>query len=324
MPDPVASAPVRSLSSTRAFGAMDWAMFVSMAGIWGSSFLFIAIGLESISPGLVTLLRVGLGALTLAVLPGPPMAVDPADRIKVVALSVLWVAIPFTLFPIAEQHINSAVTGLLNGAMPIFTALFGVLFFSTRTSGAQLAGVGVGFIGVIAISAPSAGEGGTQAWGVALVVVATMCYGIAINLAAPLQAKDGLRPLVGPMLALATLWTLTYGLWGLPSSGFTIRPALAVAVLGIVGTGLAFLIMGSLVGRVGATRASFITYLIPVVALVLGVVFQGDQVEALAVIGVVLVIGGALMASRSETPGTTPPATPTSTTVDTAGTEEAS
>ena len=308
MTTPTASPPARSPSSGLAFGVVDWAMFVAMAGIWGSSFLFIAIGLETLSPGLITLLRVGLGALTLAVLPGPRIKVATGDRMRVVALSVLWVAVPFTLFPIAEQHINSAVTGLLNGAMPIFTALFGVLFFATRTSGAQLAGVGVGFVGVIAISAPSAGEGGTKAWGVALVIIATMCYGVAINIAAPLQAKYGSRPLMARMLALATLWTMPYGLWGLPSSNFALRPALAVAVLGIVGTGLAFLIMGSLVGRVGATRASFITYLIPVVALVLGVVFQGDHVEALAVAGVALVIGGAVMASRSEAarPGTPP------------------
>jgi len=103
------------------------------------------------------------------------------------------------------------------------------------------------------------------------------------------------------MLALATLWTLPFGLVGLPSSDVAVVPALSIAVLGLVGTGLAFLIMGTLVGRVGSTRASFITYLIPVVALGLGVVVQGDHVDALAVGGVVLVIGGALLAGRAET-----------------------
>ena len=96
-----------------AFTPADWALFCGIAGIWGASFLFIAIGLESLSPGLITLLRVGLGALALNLLPGTRIQVDPADRRRVVALSVLWVGIPFTLFPIAEQHINSAVTGLL-------------------------------------------------------------------------------------------------------------------------------------------------------------------------------------------------------------------
>ena len=73
---------------------------------------------------------------------------------------------------------------------------------------------------------------------------------------------------------------------------------MAVAVLGVLGTGIAFALMGTLVGRVGSTRASFITYLIPVVALVLGVVFRGDEVFALELVGVVFVIGGALLASR--------------------------
>ena len=294
-----------------AFAPVDWALFAGIAGIWGASFLFIAIGLEAFSPGVVTLLRVGLGALTLNLLPGPRIRVDPADRLRVVALSVLWVGIPFTLFPIAEQHITSAVTGLLNGAMPLFTALFAALFFGTRTSGVQLAGVGVGFLGVVAISIPSAGEGSSEAWGVALVVLATVCYGLAINIAAPLQARYGSRPLMARMLLLATLWTLPYGLVGIPSSSLALAPVAAVAVLGLVGTGVAFLIMGTLVGRVGSTRASFITYLIPVVALVLGVVVQDEEVAPLALLGVVLVIGGALLASRAERPRPAPPGAPT-------------
>ena len=302
--------PNASPSTTgHAFTPVDWALFASIAAIWGASFLFIAIGLESLSPGMATLLRVGLGALILNVLPGPRMRVDPDDRLRLVALSVLWVGIPFTLFPIAEQHINSAVTGLLNGAMPIWTALFGALFFADRTNGLQLAGVATGFLGVAAISIPSAGEGSSEAWGVARVVLATVCYGLAIHIAAPLQARYGSRPLMARMLLLATLWTLPYGLSGLSSSSVEFAPLLAVSVLGLVGTGLAFLIMGSLVGRVGSTRSSFITYLIPVVALVLGVVFQDDHVEPLALLGVALVIGGALMASRQVRP-TVRPSTP--------------
>ena len=167
----------------------------------------------------------------------------------------------------------------------------------------------LGFAGVVAISIPSAGEGSSEAWGVALVLLATLCYGLAINIAAPLQARYGSRPLMARMLALATLWTLPYGLVGVPSSSLALAPLLAVAVLGAVGTGLAFLIMGTLVGRVGSTRASFITYLIPVVALVLGVVVQDDHVAALALVGVALVIGGALLASRAVRPAA-PPATP--------------
>lgn len=297
-----AASPALPATSTgsAAFTPSDWAVFTAIAGIWGASFLFIAIGLESLEPGVVTLLRVGLGAATLRLLPGGRIHIAGEDRLRMLAVSVLWVGIPFTLFPLAEQRINSAVTGLLNGATPMFTALFAALLFGRRTTGAQLLGVGVGFAGVLLISAPSLGEGATQATGVALVVLATLCYGVATNLVVPLQVRYGSRAVMGRMLALATLWTLPFGLAGLPGSHVEVAPLVAVGVLGIVGTGVAFLLMGSLVGRVGATRATFITYLIPVVALVLGVVFQDDHVEAPALVGVVLVVAGAVLASRRE------------------------
>jgi drug/metabolite transporter (DMT)-like permease len=217
-----------------------------------------------------------------------------------VALSIIWVGIPFTLFPLAEQHINSAVTGLLNGAVPMFTAIFGVLFFGRRTTGPQLLGLGVGLVGVVLISLPSLSEGSSQALGVALVLLATLCYGLATNLSAPLQARYGSRKVMARMLALATIWTLPFGLLSLPGSDVELAPLLAVLVLGVVGTGVAYLLMGTLVGRVGPTRASFITYLIPVVSLVLGVVFRDDDVAAIAIGGVGLVITGAALASQRE------------------------
>jgi drug/metabolite transporter (DMT)-like permease len=294
-----ASAPTGSTSSA-AFTPRDWSIFTSIALIWGASFLFIAIGLESLEPGVITLLRVGLGAVTLALLPGSGMRLRPEDRVPMVALSVIWVGIPFTLFPIAEQHINSAVTGLLNGAVPMFTAMFGLLFFGRRTTGPQLLGLGVGLVGVALISLPSLKEGSSEALGVGLVLLATLCYGLATNLAPPLQARYGARKVMARMLALATIWTLPFGLVSLPGSSIELAPLLAVAVLGVVGTGIAYLLMGTLVGRVGPTRASFITYLIPVVSLVLGVVFRDDVVAALAVAGVVLVVAGAVLASRRE------------------------
>ena len=133
-----------------------------------------------------------------------------------------------------------------------------------------------------------------------LVLGATVCYGFAINLAPPLQQRYGSLPLMSRMLALATVWTLPYGLWDIGDATLEAGPLVAVLVLGVFGTGIAFAIMGSLVGRVGSTRASFITYLIPVVALALGVTFRDDTVAPLAIIGIVLVIGGALRASRAR------------------------
>ncbi len=296
MPVPLAA----EARTSDAFTPTDWIVFASIAAIWGASFLFIAVGLESMQPGVVTLLRVGLGALILNVIPGGRIHIDPVDRGRMLAVSIVWVGIPFTLFPLAEQHINSAITGLLNGATPMFVALFAALFFGRRTTGPQLLGVSVGFAGIVLISAPSLGEGSTQAIGVGLVLLATLCYGLATNLVVPLQRRYGSRAVMGRMLALATIWTLPFGLASLRGTRLELAPILAVAVLGLVGTGGAFLLMGSLVGRVGATRASFITYLIPVVALALGIVFQDDHVSVPALAGVVLVVTGAVLASRRE------------------------
>lgn len=287
-------------TNRQSFSAGDWGLFWSISIIWGASFLLMDIGLEAFRPGLVTLLRVGLGAAILWLFPATRVAVQPEDWARLIALSVIWVAVPFTLFPIAQQWINSALAGMLNGAMPIFAAAISSLLLRRLPRGAQLIGVVVGFFGIIAIASPSLGEGSTEALGVILVLIATVCYGVAITIATPIQQRYGSLPVMGRMLALATIWTAPFGLCDALDSTWQWDSFVAVAVAGVVGTGLAFVIMGSLAGRVGSTRASFITYLIPVVALVLGVIFRGDVVTIISVVGVALVIAGALLASRRE------------------------
>ena len=282
------------------FTRTDWSVFLTVAAIWGSSFLFIDIGLDSLPPGVITLMRVGLGALALAILmiPRQSISIAPGDRARIVILSVVWVAVPFTLFPIAEQHISSSVAGLLNAGTPIFAAVFAAVIWRQQTRGAQLLGIAVGFVGVVLVSLPSIGDGSSEAKGVALVVFATVCYGLAVTLAAPMQQRYGSLDLMAKVLALATLWTAPYGLWQIGDASWEAGPVVAVVALGVVGTAIAFALMGSLVGRVGSTRASFITYLIPVVALALGVTFRGDEVAPIELVGIVLVIAGALFASR--------------------------
>ena len=302
--DEAVPAPDRDLAVPRsdrdAFALLDWGLFVAVSGIWGASFLFIAIGLDHFHPGLVTFARVGLGAGALVLLPGARTTIDRDDWPRMLAVSVVWVGIPFTLFPLAEEHINSAVTGLLNGATPMFAALVAALFFDRAPRGPQRWGLAVGFAGIALVSLGTAAEGGTAFVGVLMVLAATACYGVATNLTGTIQQKYGSVAVMSKVLALATLWTAPFGLWGLSRSGFGWGAATAVGALGVVGTGLAFALMATLVGRVGGPRASFITYLIPVVSLVLGALFRADRVSAWALLGVVLVIGGALLASRRE------------------------
>jgi drug/metabolite transporter (DMT)-like permease len=287
-------------ANRHAFTPADWARFVSIGVIWGSSFLFIAEALGAFEPGLITWLRVAMGAATLFLFRGARTRIAHEDLPRVFALSFLWVAIPFTLFPLAQQHVTSAVAGMLNGGVPLVAATIGAVMLRALPGRMQLAGLVLGFTGILLISLPELGEGSSGALGVAMIVVADLCYGLSIVISAPLQQRYGALPVMARMLALATLWTAPFGLLSIPGSSFSWEALGSVAVLGIVGTGLAFVLMGSLVANVGSTRASFVTYLIPVVATILGIVVRDEHVAIVAIAGVALVIVGALLASRKE------------------------
>lgn len=288
-------------TSRHAFTAADWARFLSIGLIWGSSFLFIAEALTAFEPGLITWLRVCLGAGTLWLFPGARRPIDRQDLPRVVALSLLWVAIPFTLFPLAQQHVSSAIAGMLNGAVPLVAAAFSAVLLRAMPGGMQLGGLAVGFTGIVLISMPELGDGSSGAVGVAMIVLADLCYGLSIAIAAPVQQRYGALPVMARMLAFAAVWTAPFGLASIAGSSFSWKALAAVAALGVLGTGLAFVLMGSLVAHVGPTRGSFATYLIPVVATILGVVVLDEVVAVAAVIGVALVIIGAILASRRET-----------------------
>ena len=283
------------------FTPLDWGLFAGIGLIWGSSFLFIEIGLRVFEPGLITWMRVALGAAVLWLVPAARVPIAREDRARLLAISMLWVAIPFTLFPLAQQWITSGLTGLLNGSLPIFATAIGSLMLRRWPGRPQAIGLVVGFAGVAAIAAPSLFEGSNEALGVVLILVAVICYGLAINIAAPLTQRYGSLPAMARMLALGAIWTAPLGVVGLAGSSFAWGPFLAIVTLGVLGTGLAFVLMGRLVARVGSSRASFATYLIPVVAVILGAMFLDESVHALSLVGIGLVIAGALLASRRDT-----------------------
>ncbi len=284
-----------------AFSAKDWSLFLGLSAIWGASFLFMAIGLDSFHPGLVTLLRVGFGASFMLAVPRARKTRIPRNEWPALAtLGVIWIAIPMTLFPIAQQWIDSGVAGMLNGATPILTAVVAAILLRQLPRSRQVAGLLIGFAGIVAIALPSAGSGSTAAIGVILVITATVCYAFASNIVAPLQQKYGSLALMARMQWIGAVLVLPYGLYGATASTFSWPSLLATMAVGILGTGLAFVLMSSLIGSVGPTRATFITYVIPVVALVLGVVFRNEVVSPIAVVGIGLVISGALLASRRE------------------------
>lgn len=286
-------------SESAPFQAFDVGLLVTAAGIWGSSFLLMAIGLDAFHPGLVTLLRVGFGLVTLWLFPSARRPVPREAWGKIALLGVVWLGFPLTMFPLAQQWIDSSITGMLNAGMPIMTVVVAAIAFGTPTNGMKLTGIVVGLVGIGFIGIPTAQAGNTNAVGVALILLAVMSYGFAANLAGPLQREYGSVAVVARALLSATVFVLPFGLYGATDSGFGWGPLLACVVLGAGGTGIAYVAGATLSGRVGAVRMSVITYLIPVVSAVLGVVFRDEIIGSLAIIGTLIVLVGAFLTTRN-------------------------
>jgi drug/metabolite transporter (DMT)-like permease len=283
-----------------AFGPREWGLLAAIAGMWGSSFIFIAIGLEAFEPGLITLLRIALGAGALALIPRARQPLAREDWGRVVLLGLVWMAIPLTLFPIAQQWIDSALTGMLNGAMPLFSGLIASLLLR-RAPGVRLAaGLAIGFGGVLLISWPAASGASATALGAGLVLFATVLYGLAANIAVPLQQKHGSLPVVFRAQLVALIAVLPFGLASIPGSRFDVESALSMVSLGVLSTGVAFIAMAVLVGRAGAARGAVAIYFVPVVATILGVTFLEETVEPIQIAGMLLVLTGAYLTSRRE------------------------
>lgn len=280
--------------------ARDWLALAAPGVIWGSSFFFIAEGLETLQPGLITPLRILLGWVTLAAFPAARAPIPRADRGLVAVLGVVWLAVPLSLFPFAEQHVSSSVTGMLNGATPLFVATVASFLARRPPPRHQVVGLLVGFAGVVLLALPTLGSGSSSGFGIALVVAALCCYGVALNLAVPLQQRHGALPVIWRAQAVALVLTAPMGLGALGDSTFTWQAAGAMVALGALGTGAAYVLAATNAGRLGSTRASVTTYLIPVVALILGVIIRHEQVAVLAVAGSGVALAGAYLTNRSR------------------------
>ena len=147
---------------------LDWLLLATAAGVWGSSFLFMDVALRVEDPGLVAWLRPAFGLCFLACLPSARRPVDRADLPRLAALGLLWMAIPLSLFPLAQTWIDSSIAGMMNSGMPVATLIAGSLLFGASTHRVQVAGVVVGVVGIALVGQPSAALGETGALGVVL------------------------------------------------------------------------------------------------------------------------------------------------------------
>ncbi len=287
-------------SRSQAFGSVDWGLFGFCGLVWGASFYFIAVGVDHFAPAVVAALRLLLGSAVLAAAPSSrrPVAREDVPRLWFVAL--VWMAIPFLLFPLAEQWVASSVAGMINAGVPVFAAAVAAILLRRLPGRRQSVGLLLGLVGVVIVTLPSAGQGSSSALGVALLVVAVALYGLAVNLAVPLQQKYGGLTVTLRLQLAALVMVSPLAIWGLFDSSWAWSSFLAVAALGVAGTGLALFAMTTLVGRVGATRGSTTTYTFPIVAIILGVLFRDEDLHLIAIAGTLLVLAGAWTASRAE------------------------
>jgi drug/metabolite transporter (DMT)-like permease len=278
----------------------DWLLLTVPGLIWGASFLFIAEGLQAVGPNGLTFTRILVGFLTLGLAPSARGPVAREDRARIALLGVIWLALPLSMFPLAEQRVSSALTGMLNGANPLAVAIVAAAFSRRLPRRDVLVGLAVGLAGAILVALPSLRIGGSSLDGVLLALVGVTCYGFALNIARPLQLKYGALPVIWRAQAWGLLLTAPLGLPELLRAHWSAGPLLSVLALGALGTGLAYVLLAVAAGRMGATRAAATTFLIPVVALALGALVRGEHVAGLSILGGAVCVAGAWLMRRAQ------------------------
>lgn len=268
--------------------------------IWGASYLFIAEGLEATSPAGVAFGRFAIGSIVLAAIPAARKPIDRNDRLRVALLGVLWFAFPMMMFPIAEQYVSTALTGMLSAATPLFTAIVAAAMMGVVPSRRVVIALFVGTFGTVLIAVPSIGEGSNSLTGVLLILAALLSYGFAINLARPLQQRNGGPPVILRALVLALVVTAPFGAIPAASGDWTLGPLLAMLALGGLGTGIANVMVATAAGRGGATRASSMAFIMPTVSLILGVAIRDERVALLSILGGAVCVGGAWLLANAR------------------------
>src|SRR5437868_2314950 len=271
-------------------------MLLALAAIWGASFMFIKIAVRELSPATLIVGRLGLAALTLALL--VPFAVGTRETLRqlrenagwLIAVALVNTAIPFWLLSWGETRIDSGLASIIQAAVPIFNALIAFAAFrEARVTGARLVGVAVGFVGVaLLVGAQPQGK----VLGALAVVGMAFCYGVGGLLAG--RHLSAVPPIVVAFAATAisTLAALPAAVVQAPSQVPNWKVIGAVVALGVPGTAIAYLLFFGLITGAGAAYASLVTYLIPPLALGYGAIFLGERFGATAFGGLALILGG--------------------------------
>lgn len=276
----------------------NWVLFALLGGIWGSSFMFIKIGDQSLSPLTLVTLRLLFGSIFLAGALrafGASLPRDPQVLRRLALIAVFNIVVPFTLITWGERSIDSGVAAILNATMPLFTIVVAALALPEEPITVnRLAGLVVGFGGVVLLVSRSLGSSGSLFAGELAVALAALSYASAtvyvrlhLRGVPPVSAAAGQVGIALPIAAVLAIttehpWTLAPH----PDALF------AVVWLGILGSGAAYLISFRLIAHWDATRMSLVTYLFPAVGVALGTTFLGERVGWQEIAGGLLVVAG--------------------------------
>ena len=300
---------------------VPWQLKLStLALIWGSSFLLMKVGLDDLHPVQIVTLRIVLAAVTLVLLLRLSGGRLPRGRrvwAHLFVCSLFLTVLPFTGFVTGELYVSSALAGIGNATTPIATVLCALAILpSERLTTRKVLAVGVGFVGVLVIAEPWNLTGRPDPLGFALVVLAATSYGVGWTYNRRTLAGGDLGGLAQPTALLlcgtVAVVPVVVGWWLLGAGGRSAPWALApqdtasdayplwlslaaIAALGIVGTGLAYILQYDVVRAAGTVVGSTVTYLIPVVSVLLSVLVLGERLGAAQLVGFAIVLGAALL-----------------------------
>ena len=270
------------------------------SSIWGSSFLMIKYSLEELNPSDIAIYRILIGALFINIFVRAREDIVKTDNIKIFIISFFWMALPFYMFGIAEQTITSSLAGLINGSTPIFVAFIAVVFYKLKVTKLQVLYIFTGFIGVGLISLSEGINDLSFDIGFLYALIASVSYGIAVNMVEPLIKKYDSLIVIKMVIRYALLISLM--MLG-PSASFklpTVEVSLVpMLILGIGGTGIAFLTYYKLLESVGRISSSFIVYMIPIFSIFFGYQFLNEITNSIQFVGIGVILSSAFLYSRT-------------------------
>jgi drug/metabolite transporter (DMT)-like permease len=279
--------------------------YLILGFVWGCSFIFIKLGLEFLTPFGVAFVRCALGALTLLLIAkwrGYSLPKDPMVRFHLWVVAVLLNVIPGIFYAWAETVVTSVLAGIINAVTPLMTLLaIMAVNRQEKPKAFQIIGLFIGFLGVLTVLGAWNGLGDNPLWAIVVLMSAVTCYGISFPYTRRFVMPHGLKSesIVSMQLLLAAVTLLPFFLFnGVESYEYMPGPLLAILALGVFGSGLAYLWNFKVMELAGSAIASSVTYLTPVVAIIVGIIFLGEKVTWYEPVGGLIVLLGAAIAQE--------------------------